>query len=119
MLCERCGRRDAVGMTTKSMISSDGSHARTAETLCGECFDVDQNADRVASDLQEREVRVRLADGSLFAQLRAELLGAEASADAPALASAAEFVDLLVANLDVPVPDDLRAFADRHRGPAA
>ena len=115
MLCERCGQFEAIGMSSSGWLSSDGSHGSVVERLCAHCFD----ADTAASDARERDIRARLADGSFFAGIRAELADAEAVGDLAALASAAEFIDLLVANLGVPVPDDLRAFADRHRDPAA
>lgn len=102
-------------MSSSGWLSSDGSHGRKVERLCARCFD----ADEAASDAREAEVRAQLADGSIFAEVRAELAEAEAAGDPAALARAAEFIDLLVANLDVPVPADLREFADRHRDPAA
>jgi len=113
MRCERCGRREAIGMTSISFVAENGLQAKWTERLCGDCFD----ADRAESDAQEREAQARLADGSTFAQLRTELTDVEQSGDVEALARTAEFIDLLVANRDVQIPDDLRAFADRHRGP--
>lgn len=115
MVCERCGRHEAIGTSSSGWLSSDGSHGRKVERLCADCFD----ADEATSDAREAEVRARVADGSIFAEIRAELAEAAAAGDPAALASASEFIDLLVANLDVPVPADLRAFADRHRDPAA
>jgi hypothetical protein len=115
MLCERCGQYDAVGVSSSSWVSSDGSHGRATQRLCARCFE----ADEAASDARQREVQAALVDGSIFAEIRAELAEAENAGDPTALASAAEFIDLLSANLDVAVPADLRAFADRHRDPAA
>ena len=113
MLCERCGLEEAVGVSASSWASPDGSGGRAVERLCARC----SAADRAASEAYNREVRARLADGSIFAQIRAELAAAEAAADPATLAYGAEFIDLLVANLDVPVPPDLRALADRYRDP--
>lgn len=102
-------------MSSWSWLASDGSRGSAAQKLCAGCFE----ADEAASDARQRGVHAGLADGSIFAEIRAELAEAEDAGDASALASAAEFIDLLTANLDVPVPADLRAFADRHRDPAA
>lgn len=102
-------------MSSSGWLASDGSHGQKVERLCAHCFD----ADEIAFDAREQDVRARLADGSIFAEIRAELAEAEAAGDAAALASASEFIDLLIANLDVPVPGDLQAFADRHRHAAA
>jgi hypothetical protein len=102
-------------MSASSWLSPDGSQGSAVERLCAHCFD----ADKAASDALARDVRVRLADGSIFAEIRAQLAAAEVAGDRAGLANAAEFIDLMIAGLDVPVPADLRAFADRHRDPAA
>ena len=115
MPCERCAQHEAAGVSALSWVSPDGSSGRAVERLCAHCF----AADTAASEAYKSEVHARLADGSIFAQIRADFAAAEATGDPAALAGCVEFINLLVANLDGPVPADLRMFADRYRDPAA
>ena len=84
-------------MSASSWLSPDGSQGSAVERLCAHCFD----ADKAASDALARDVRVRLADGSIFAEIRAQLAAAEVAGDRAGLANAAEFIDLMIAGLDV------------------
>ena len=102
-------------MSSWSRVSSDGSHATGTERLCANCFE----AERTASDARLSEIQARLEDGSIFEEIRAELADGERTRNPTDLARVAEFLDLLDANLGLPLPADLRAFADQHRDPAA
>ena len=114
MLCDRCGHNEATGVIGRATLSPDGAQTSTSEYICSDCGRVE----RAASAARQDEVRARLADGSIFEEIRADLAGVVKNGDAGELARAAEFLDLVIANLDSPVPDDLREFADRYRAPA-
>ena len=115
MLCDRCGLREATGGQSTVVVDTAGNETRTSEQLCHECFEGENNA-RMA---QQAEIRKRLEGGSIFEEIRHQLKTEIAGKGAEQHAAAAEFIDLLRNNLDIPLPDDLVAFADRHRRPSA
>jgi len=115
MLCDRCGQREASGVTAKSWAASDGSTGDYPQQhWCTECF----AEHRAETEARQREFKARLADGTIFDEIRADLATVR-SDDPDALIRAAEFIDLIKPHLGVELPKDVQAFADRHRGPAA
>jgi hypothetical protein len=73
---------------------------------------------RSAWKAQEASIRKQLEDGSIFEEIREQMKTELAHKGPEEHAEAAKFIDLLRANLDIPLPNDLLAFADKHRRPA-
>ena len=119
VVCDRCRQRPASGFLATVVVSTDGTERGTSERLCSECLAAHRAATEAVMEARrierEAELDARARDGTLFEELRRDLAAGEATACAEELAQAAAILDNLASALPVPLPDDLRAFADRHR----
>ncbi|MGH7650711.1 MAG: hypothetical protein ACREMS_02610 [Gemmatimonadaceae bacterium] len=114
MGCDRCGARGPTGGMGTVTVDTFGNETRSSERLCRECSE----RHRIEWEAREAETRASLEDGSLFEQLREQLNREIAGKRPEVLAQAAELLDLFRDHLDVPLPEDLLAFADRNRRPS-
>lgn len=93
----------------------DGGGTNVTEHYCGKCFAEVQAREAIVRAAEHEKMPASFADGSAFEQMRAELTPVIERALPEELARAAEFLDLIAPDLPVPLPDDLKAFADQHR----
>ena len=114
MLCDRCGLREATGGQSTVVVDTSGNETRISEELCHECFELEINARKA----EDAEIRNRLENGSIFEELRKQLKTELTDKGPEEHAAAAEFIDMLRNNLDIPLPNDLVAFADARRRPS-
>jgi hypothetical protein len=101
------------------VITENGLESETDERVCSECFAAYVAAGTARQAEARAEVEARARDGTLFEEMRRELAPRDGGRSPQELAHAAAYLDKIATVLPVPLPDDLRAFADQHRSPAA
>lgn len=119
MLCERCQKQPASGGVSTVRLTSGGSMSETSERICSACFAAHEAAARARQAAVRADIDVRARDGTLFEGIRRQLAFGEKPGTEQELAHAAAYLDEVASALPVPLPADLRAFASRHRSPAA